>query len=98
MVDSPDLSEARRIVLDRLRGQGARVYLYGSWVSGRPSRVSDIDIGVLPEEKLPDGLLSEIHEALEESNVVYPVDLVDLSEVSSSFRERVVREGIPWND
>jgi predicted nucleotidyltransferase len=98
MVDSPDLQEARRIVLDRLHGQSARVFLYGSWVTGRPGRASDIDIGVLPKQALPDGLLGEIREALEESTVVYPVDLVDLSEVSPSFRERVVREGIPWND
>lgn len=52
----------------------------------------------MPQEELPDGLLSEIREALEESTVAYPVDLVDLSEASSSFRERVMREGIPWND
>jgi predicted nucleotidyltransferase len=98
MADSPDLKEARRIVLDRLHGQGVRVFLYGSWVTGHPGRTSDIDIGVLPEGKLPGGLLSEIREALEESTIVYPVDLVDLSEASPSLRERVVREGIPWSD
>ena len=74
------------------------MFLYGSWAKGKPGRTSDIDIGVWPEKDLPDGLLSEIREALEESTVVYAVDLVDLSEVSVSFRERVVREGIPWND
>jgi predicted nucleotidyltransferase len=97
MTNSPDLQEARRIVLDRLRGQSAKVFLYGSWVSGKASRTSDIDIGVLPQTKLPQGLLSEIREALEESTVVYPVDLVDLSEASASLRERVLREGIPWS-
>jgi predicted nucleotidyltransferase len=98
VTDSPDLQEARRIVLDRLRGQAARVFLYGSWVRGHASRTSDIDIGVLPEQKLPAGLLSEIRDALEESTIVYPVDLVDLSEASSSLRQRVLSEGIPWND
>jgi hypothetical protein len=48
-------------------------------------------------EPLPPGLLSDIRDALEESTVIYRVDLVDLSEVGPSFRERVEREGVLWN-
>jgi hypothetical protein len=53
-------------------------------------------VGILPLEPLPEGTLSEIREALEESLVLYPVDLVDLSETAPEFRERVEREGILW--
>lgn len=94
---SPDLEEVGRIVRDGLKGHRVRVYLFGSWVRDRAGRTSDIDVAVLPLEPLPAGLLSEIREALEESRVIYPVDLVDLSESTPQFRERVLREGVLWN-
>ena len=96
--DSPDLSEARRIVLRGLAGRSARVYLFGSWARGEASRVSDIDVAILPMESLPVGLLTEMQEALDESISLYPVDLVDLTEVSDAFRARVLAEGVPWSD
>ena len=37
-----------------------------------------------------------LREALEEARVVRRVDLVDLAEAEPAFRERVLREGIPW--
>ena len=95
---SPDLSEVRRIVLRGLSGRRAHVYLFGSWAPGGASRVSDIDVAVLPLEPLPPGLLPEIEEALEASLSLYPVDLVDLTAASGAFRARVLAEGLPWTD
>jgi predicted nucleotidyltransferase len=92
-----DLDEVRRIVLKYLERQPVQVYLFGSWARGEACRVSDIDVGILPSAPLPSGLLGEIEEALENSRSLYPVDLVDLSTVSDSFRARVVAEGIPWS-
>jgi predicted nucleotidyltransferase len=93
-----DLDEVRRIVRARLQGQEARVYLFGSWATGRNGRTSDIDVAILPAKALPEDLLSELREALEESLVVYPVDVVDLSTVPAEFRSRVLKEGILWDD
>jgi uncharacterized protein len=98
MQASFDLDETRRIVRAGLRGRPAQVYLYGSWATGRNRRASDIDVAILPSEPLPEDILSGIREALEESLVVYPVDVVDLSRVSPQFRDRVLKEGVPWSD
>ena len=92
-----DLDEVRRIVEEGLRDHPAQIYLFGSWAKGSATRTSDIDVGVLPLKRLPGGVLSDIREALEESLVVYPVDLVDLSETAAQFRDIVLREGILWN-
>ena len=92
-----DLVEVRRIVLEGLKGQRACVYLFGTRAHGRASRTSDIDVGVLPLEPLSPGVLSAIREALEESRVPYTVDLVDLSQVDSDLRRRVLEEGVQWN-
>jgi predicted nucleotidyltransferase len=92
-----DIGEVRRIVLEGLAGHRARVFLFGSWAKGHGSRASDVDVGVLPVEPLPAGLLAGIREALDSSSVLYPVDLVDLSKAAPQFRELVESEGVLWN-
>ena len=91
-----DLAEVKRIVLQGLGPLRARVWLFGSRALGAARRGSDIDVGVLPLEPLPAGTLTRIEEALENSLVLYPVDLVDLSSAEPALRERVERDGIPW--
>jgi hypothetical protein len=87
------LEQAREIVL---RGAPARVYLFGSRARHDQARSSDIDVAILPLAPLPPGLLSSIREELEESNIPYVVDLVDLSQSGAAFREAVLREGVEW--
>ena len=93
-----DLALARKIVLDGLAGYAVRVFLFGSRAKGEADRVSDIDIAIWPQENIPLGVFAQIREALEESDILYHVDLVDLSETNPAFRERVLREGIPWKE
>jgi len=95
---APDLDEVRKLVTAGLRGYRARIYLFGSWAAGDAGRTSDIDVAVMPLDPIPRHVFSEIREALEESRVLYPVDLVDLSDSSEEFRERILREGVPWNE
>jgi predicted nucleotidyltransferase len=93
-----DLAEAKRIVTHMLAPHKTKIYLFGSRANGTMRRDSDIDIAILPEDRLPTGLLSDIREALEQSNILYTVELVDLSLVSSEFRNRVIIEGSLWTD
>ncbi len=67
-------------------------------LQGSAHRSSNIDVPILPLAPLPRGLLSEIREALEESQVINHVDVVDLSDVSDVFRIKVLREGLPCRD
>ncbi len=91
-----DLAKVKKIVLRRLRGHPARVYLFGSRARGDARHWSDIDVAVLARKPLPGGLLSEIREELEESSVPYTVDVVDLAEAGAQFRSGVEREGVLW--
>ena len=92
-----DLAETRRIVLDYLAGYKVRVYLFGSHAKHTAHRTSDIDVALLPELPLPAGLLSDLREALENSNILYHVDLVDLSFADTGFREKVLNQGVLWS-
>jgi hypothetical protein len=94
--DERVLDEVRKVVVRALDGQRGRVYLIGSWVSGGRRRASDIDIAVEMRAPLPPALLARLREALEESHVPYRVDVVDLAEVDTPFRERALLEGQLW--
>lgn len=96
MASEQDLSKIRQIIMAALGEYPVQVFLFGSHAAGHAVRASDIDVAVLPQEPLPAGLLSRIREEIENSNVPYPVDLVDLSQTDAPFRQRVLKEGIPW--
>ena len=91
------LARVREITCQVLRERDARIYLFGSSVTGRPRRWSDIDIAIDPVSPLPAALLAELRERLEESDVPYDVDIVDLGKASPEIRARVEREGLRWN-
>ncbi|MDY7002084.1 MAG: nucleotidyltransferase domain-containing protein [Thermodesulfobacteriota bacterium] len=93
-----DLKTVRRIILDGLKGHKAKVFLYGSTAKGEASQGSDIDVAVATLKPLPPGLLSAIREALDESPVPYPVELIDLSLVSPDWAEQIQKQGILWSD
>ncbi len=91
-----DVAETKRIVLENLSPYAVSVYLFGSHASNTMVRSSDIDVAVLSNEPLPTGLLSDIRDKLEDSHILYSVDLVDLSEVSQIFKDKVMKEGVIW--
>ncbi len=93
-----DLEMVKEIICSGLDGFKVKVVLFGSFAKGKAGRTSDIDVAVLPLEPLPISLLSEIRDELEESNALFPVDLVDLTESDLSFKERVLKEGIIWKE
>ena len=98
MIANPDIQVVRQIVLDGLRNHAAKVYLFGSQAKGVARKTSDIDVAIWPEQSLPAGLLSDIRQDLENSDILFNVDLVDLSNVDDDFRQKVIKEGILWSD
>ena len=70
-----------------------QVYLFGSRATGSYKDASDFDIGVLAARDISREL-SLARERLEDSNIPFTVDLVDLSATSEEFARRVREEGI----
>jgi len=70
-----------------------QIYLFGSRATDQYHDVSDFDIGVLASEEI-DRELSIARELLENSNIPFTVDLVDLSATSEEFATLVQQEGI----
>lgn len=94
--DAAILKRVEHIVRCALGPHRATVYLFGSWARGLQRPASDIDVAIEGSEALPPGVLAGVREALEESTIPYRVDVVDLADTESDFRERVHREGVLW--
>lgn len=85
-VSAVSLAEARAIVRRIIGSLPVRVFLFGSRARGTNRSTSDIDIAILPSGPVRPTLVAELRDALDESAIPYPVDVVDLSRVDASFR------------
>ena len=81
-----------KLVIEPLKKNNAKVFIFGSRVGTKYHSHSDIDILFQKPDAstLPAGLLSEIREAIEESRFPFTVDLVDKEELASSYRSSVL--------
>lgn len=89
-----DYTILERLVIHPLQERGAKVWIFGSRATNKNAPFSDVDIMFEPSRELPGGFLFEIKSNIEESNFPYKVDLVERSELASSYRDRVESEKI----
>ncbi|MCL6591561.1 MAG: nucleotidyltransferase domain-containing protein [Firmicutes bacterium] len=71
---------------------GYEVWAFGSRVTGKAKRYSDLDLAVISNHPLDFGLLGEIRDAFSESDLPFKVDLVDWAATSPEFREIIKRQ------
>ena len=90
------LERVRKIVLDVIGAGDVRVYLFGSCATGSTRPSSDIDVAVEPLPGSAPVSFATLRERLEDSDVPYDVDVIDLTTVSPEFAHRVRREGVLW--
>lgn len=92
------LNQVKGIVLDALKDEDITILLFGSAARGDVHRFSDIDIGLLPKNHYNKSKIILLKEKIEDLNIPYTVDLVDISKVSDTFRNKVLREGEIWKN
>jgi uncharacterized protein len=93
----PDIEIASRVIRAHLAGHNVHVWLFGSRARGDSRTWSDIDVAIQADPALPAGVLPTLREALEESNCLLNVDVVDWNDADTALRESITREGIEWN-
>lgn len=62
-----------------------KLFFFGGRVDGRGDDRSDIDLGIKGEKAVPVEAMSNIEEDLENLPMLYTIDVVDFSKVSSDF-------------
>lgn len=83
-----------RAILARLVPR-ASVRLYGSRVAGGARPHSDLDLVVDAGSPLDLGVLGDLREAFQESDLPFRVDLLDWHRASPSFRRAIQHETVP---
>jgi uncharacterized protein len=90
------LDEIKSVVLERLKDEPVKVFLFGSRARGNNNQRSDVDIGIVGS--VDKNVLSLLREKIEDLNVPYKIEIVDFSEVSLAFKEEALKEVIVWKD
>jgi hypothetical protein len=90
------IQEVKAAVLQAFENEDVKIFLFGSRAKGTAHSTSDIDIGILPADCFDRKKITALRAELEEMNIPYTVDLVDLSTVSENFRQQVLNEGEVW--
>lgn len=87
------LDQIKSILVHALQNRPCRIYLFGSRAAGTAQPASDFDVAVLADEDIRREL-SLAREMLEESNIPFKVDVVDLRLTTPAFRDEVQTRGI----
>ena len=69
-----------------------KLFFFGSRVTNRGSEHSDIDVGILGNTSVPEKVLGQIKEDLEEAALLYSVDIVDFFSVSEQFKQVALQD------
>ncbi|HGY56954.1 MAG TPA: nucleotidyltransferase domain-containing protein [Caldithrix abyssi] len=85
-----------KIIREIIPDPQLKIILYGSRARGDAHATSDFDIAIDLSEKIPARFISRIKEKLENSDIPYKVDIVDLNGISEELKQRIIREGKLW--
>ena len=89
MIDLPpnQLDQVHAIVRQHVRV--CEVFAFGSRVSGRARKFSDLDLMIKGDTAIPWRTLADLREAFEDSDLPILVDVVDWNTCSDQFRSQV---------
>ena len=71
------------------------VWAFGSRTFGRARRRSDLDLAIGGSGRLPTGLIWDIKDALDASDLPIEVDVLDLNDIDPEFRKRIEPDFVP---
>ena len=74
----------------------AKIYLFGSRARGNCKKHSDIDIALDAGKPLPIQDVDEVKSMLNESNILYLIDVLDFHSVNTVMQQAIMKEKIVW--
>ena len=93
-----DLSELKELILHHFHDDDIKIFLFGSRARNENIEYSDVDVGLLPSKKLDASKIVLLREKIENSNIPYKVDIVNVNEVSEDFKKEMLKDAVIWND
>lgn len=90
------LGELKNVILDILKDEPVKIVLFGSRARRDNSRVSDVDIGLIPSGDVDKRKIVLLKNTVEDLNIPYKVEIVNFDETSPRFKEEAMKEAIVW--
>ena len=97
-IEKKYLSIVKEVVITFLNDEKVKIILFGSRARGDNQRCSDVDIGIIPVGKFNEDRITLLKEKVEDLNIPYKVEIVNLSEVSGEFKREVMKDAVVWKD
>ena len=91
-----DVSEKHlQIVVKILSGfvPDCEIRVFGSRYTGKTKPYSDLDLAIVGRQQLPKGMVYNIIEAFQESDLPWRVDVLDWHSISPEFRAVIEKSG-----
>lgn len=73
---------------------GREVLAFGSRVTGKARKFSDLDLAVMGDEPTGLSVMASLNEAFTESDLPFKVDIVDWPRTTDTFREVIRQESV----
>lgn len=86
------------MIVDFLKDDKVKIIIFGSRAREDNYPNSDVDIGIIPYERLDAVRIAILKERIENSNIPYKVEIVNFLEVSEEFKKEALKEVIIWKD
>ena len=84
-----DIEDLKNFLKEYFKNTDVKVYLFGSRAKGKNRKYSDIDLAIESKNDIKDKI-AELKRIIEESNLIYKVDIVGLSKADFLKNEEMV--------
>jgi uncharacterized protein len=74
----------------------AKIYLFGSWATGKNRPGSDIDLAIDAGEKMNFYEKDRLDVTIDNLDIPRRVDVIDLCNIKEDFKARIMQEAIAW--
>lgn len=95
-INPRDLETVRSILSRHVPDREVRVF--GSRITEKVKKFSDLDLAVMGSAPLPHSILAELEEDFRESNLPFKVDVVDWATTKENFRRIIEKENVVVQD
>ena len=92
------MEKLKDLVLEILKDEQIKVFIFGSRARKDNSIFSDVDIGLMPYGKIDETKITILRDEIEKLNIPYKVEVVNFLETSEDFKKEALREVVIWKD
>jgi len=95
---TPEQVKIIRQILKKQLPVNTKVWLFGSRATKAKKEFSDLDLAIDSNQTLSLSIMASLEHDFSESDLPYKVDIVDLNNISESFRKKIQTEMILFGE